>query len=654
MRTFLFVLALVWAQAAAAQTVEVQSGEHADFTRLALQIPQGAEWRLGRTETGYALQVEGARGFDLQDVYRLIPRDRLAEISAGETPGRLDLTVACACHALPFLWQSDWLVIDLRDGPATRGSPFEIAFDAGETQMDATDVTPEDDNATAQQVAPEPAESNVAQSPQVAMSDAQRAQIAALEAEVLSGIARAANQGLLTPVTPLAPETDTQTEALPPLDVPPPVAPPPDNVPGLRAESSVESARDAFRHLVLPSELDVRCRPYRSFDHSGWIDDRPPAEQIAALRNGLVSERESVDPEKVEALARAYIAFGFGREARQTLGLDGVASVARNTLLTMASLVDDDPVTDPAFADLVACAGAIGVWALLAHPAPSLDTVPDPTSIVQSFRQFPAPLQTLLGPRLSALLAGMGLPDLARFVLAPAQVAPDATPDVTMASAEIALAEGDTEAATEQLQTVAEAAPDTSPEAVITLVNLEIAAGEGVSQLSLDMIDGLLFQSRGTALAADLAILKIEALRANADFDAAFATLAAEAGVIDPMQQDALRDSLGFDLAAKAEDIAFLTIAFEDVLLSVTPATRGQIADRLDTLGFPGRAAEFRQTAPMPAPPAAAPATAPVAPLETAVEATAPAVPLAEQKTLISETEALRTRLQDLLSTPVN
>ena len=39
---------------AAAETARVYSGEHADFTRLVIELPAQGDWTLGRTPMGYA------------------------------------------------------------------------------------------------------------------------------------------------------------------------------------------------------------------------------------------------------------------------------------------------------------------------------------------------------------------------------------------------------------------------------------------------------------------------------------------------------------------------------------------------------------------------------------------------------------------------
>jgi hypothetical protein len=112
--------------AAAAQTVQVTTGEHKGFTRIALVLPAASDWQVTRTDRGYRLAVAQAPlRWNLADVFRPLTRERLAAIWVDPATGALELGVPCACHALPFEPRPGIVVIDLHDGPAPPGSAFE-------------------------------------------------------------------------------------------------------------------------------------------------------------------------------------------------------------------------------------------------------------------------------------------------------------------------------------------------------------------------------------------------------------------------------------------------------------------------------------------------------------------------------------------------
>ncbi len=125
-------LFFVTTASAHAQVIAVKSGEHDGFTRLVLELGHPRQWTLGRTLDGYGLRLSGpAQRFDLSKAFSLIDRKRLASIWVDPESNDLLFGLGCACHAIPFEFRPDVLVIDIRDGAASKGSSFEQALDGG-------------------------------------------------------------------------------------------------------------------------------------------------------------------------------------------------------------------------------------------------------------------------------------------------------------------------------------------------------------------------------------------------------------------------------------------------------------------------------------------------------------------------------------------
>jgi hypothetical protein len=129
MRALLLVLVML-AGAARAETVTVTSGEHDGFSRVVVDLAEATPWQMGRTSDGYVLRFarEGIR-YDLTQVFRTIPRTRLAAIWADPASGDLRFGIGCACHAMPFEFRDNVIVVDIKDGPPPPGSSFEQALD---------------------------------------------------------------------------------------------------------------------------------------------------------------------------------------------------------------------------------------------------------------------------------------------------------------------------------------------------------------------------------------------------------------------------------------------------------------------------------------------------------------------------------------------
>ena len=129
-RAVLTAVFVTWCTSAMAETVAVQTGEHADFSRVVLQFARPTAWTIGRTAGGYGLRLgrpdvvlDLARSFDL------IPRTRITSMSAGFGGAALQIATDCACHVEAFEDRPGILVIDVHDGPPTPASRFEAMLD---------------------------------------------------------------------------------------------------------------------------------------------------------------------------------------------------------------------------------------------------------------------------------------------------------------------------------------------------------------------------------------------------------------------------------------------------------------------------------------------------------------------------------------------
>ena len=73
-----------------AEIAMVRGGEHPGFTRIAVQLRDAGDWRLGRSPGGYALQLPSEiTGFDLSFAFDRISRSRVAAVRRDPQTGRL-------------------------------------------------------------------------------------------------------------------------------------------------------------------------------------------------------------------------------------------------------------------------------------------------------------------------------------------------------------------------------------------------------------------------------------------------------------------------------------------------------------------------------------------------------------------------------------
>lgn len=555
------ILGLSFTGAALAQTATVRSGEHAGFTRIVIDLPPGAGWEASEVPGEVRLRFSrGVGRFDLGGVFDRIRRDRVAEISAGPETGELTLTLACPCPTKVFRAGAAMLVIDVADplgaGP-TRDAPPPTPVVALPLVLPGIEAA-----ATALP--------SLAPAPET---------LRAAETRLLQQVARAASQGLVAPRQPVpAPVTVPPRPAKPtpePVDtvlVPDPATGP--AVVPLRAET----ARDAalMRHLRIDRQGrdDTNCLPDEALDIGSWGGEGF-AESLADWRARLYGEFDRSDSSAAIGLARHYVHYGLGAEAVQSLAELGPEG---NVLRDMAAVLDDDPrLGSGVLSGQSGCPGSAALWSLLAAP-PSRGA--DVDAAVRTFQALPDHLQPRLGPPLADALSDIGRDDLAALVLRRLeQGGTGDLPEVQMAQAALT-----PEDAPDILPPVVADNGALSPQALIGMIERDLALGWPISTETADLAAAFAFEHRHGEAATELAWTAVLARAGTGDFPAAFVALDA----LDPAPPP---QALGrvFDLLTRtAPDDLFVVEALQRLedaaLIPADPANA--LAQRLIDLGF--------------------------------------------------------------------
>ena len=582
------LLLVLTAPPAGAQSIPVQTGEHADFTRVVLRIDPLATWTAGRTEDGYGVAVDGAADYDIGDFYRIIPRDRIEEVRVDRTRGSLLFTVGCECHLSAFLDRPDILVIDIKDG-LRPDSPFDTALFDGSTDTEgpALDLA----------LIPRPIVALPQAGPRsldpldparLAERQADRDRLAALENSMAESLARATSQGLLTLRTDIADDAPTAPVRPEPVADDPPAETP--ARPGLIARTSVDSGLDGLfgDGRILAEALS--CWPDTLVDLQTWGTEEPFDQQIARARSALTGEFDTVNEAAVLALARLNLYFGFGREAAQTLTLDTARSRDQLAAEALAQVVDDDPLTVTDLRDQALCPGPVALWAVLSRTVEDQHPQTDAQAVALAFRQLPLHLQSHLAPRLAVRLTALGEPDLAESLLTPSLEDLSTKPEATLALSEISRATGEVDRASAALEDLAGNVANAGPAAILALLDLTLAEGTPIAADTIALAEATLFEHRDTSLAPALADAIIRADTASDAFAKALDQLAAAEDLLTDENRLALRNTVFADGTARASDTAFLDLVFSNPLDGLDPAVQNGLADRLLDLGFAERA----------------------------------------------------------------
>lgn len=543
---FFLVAIAIWMSAAAgqAQVLTFRNGEHSDFTRLVLTIPDGADWSVDQVEDQVAVTVAGVTEAATDGFFARISRNRISDISrGGEGSGDITLTLACRCRAVPFLWRPDRLVIDIRDGPPP--APPEVRPEPAAAQFELPIIS----------------ERHPAGMPRLAFEMDSFERLQQVQ-DQLSAVSPSSQN-------PPPPAKDAATifdAGLP-------------DVPGITIRTEAEIGSQDQNHA------ELQCPQDAYYAVADWgAEDQPFHDQIASARRDIALEMERNDSDAVLELARRYLYFGFGKEAADTLSIDGALSAERAVVRRLAAIMDDDGVEGIPL-EYAACEGPVAIWAVLSQPEDAILGEIDAGAIARRFKELPLHLQSHLGPRLAIRIGTAGQLDAAETVLSVAQ-RPNQRPTegATVAAARLDTALDRPRDAAKRLSQFVATEPDVTPQTLIDLTSLQIAQNLPVPIEQIELIDTVIYEW-STPVPA-LESIRVRALAHRGD-------VAEAASSLDRASQedrDALLDIVLAAAVAEADDVTFLDLAFSPLPDLAGSDIQNRVSQRLIALGFGERA----------------------------------------------------------------
>ncbi len=653
-RAIAIAIAGAMAGHAEAQTIVARSGEHEDFTRLVMRIPNGVEWSLTQDDRTATVNVGSPTTvFNTGDVFDLIPRTRVQGVSQSGPGQPLRIDLGCDCTVDYYQQADGYLVIDVRDGrdlalapPAdTKSLPLTFPSDAGgfgldlgrqnlasaRVAMDLADAVEQTFGSAQNQsrtAAPltlpllaEAGTPQVQSPPPVVEADRHddddektedgKSQPQSLDADasllmdfdenrraalVNDSEARLmqqlgrASEQGLLQPTEQAEEGGTFLDPLGNGDRP---LNPLDNI---SVTSAIDRETGLLARVAGEEDKDSHCIADRDVAIHNWGGTDAFSNQIGVLRNQIIGEFDNVDKDATLKLARTYLFFGFGAEAIATLRMipeDQLNPKSREILTTMGHILDsDDLPVNTVFTGQQTCGTDSAFWAAMSDGV--VKTSANSDAIQQAFAKMPAHLRVQLGPKMSELFAQAGDPHVAKAALrAVDRTGVEHVPDRNLAEAAIAELEGNTEAVARNLtKEVAEQSQNT-PRALIDLVHLSYKERRALSPDVPDLTASYELENRDTQLGADLRSAEALALGLTGQFEAAFARLERVQKRDGPTAFNAVDVPLMTLLTENADDVTFLKYGL--VFAETAGASRvvpvgDRVARRLLDLGFPEQA----------------------------------------------------------------
>lgn len=595
MKFVIAVLVMFIATGVRSDVITFRSGDHPDFARIVADIPVGADWLVGRVNTGYALQLDPDHSFDTGPIFDRIQRNRLASVQQEPGTGRLRLNLACECHVDAFLFAPDKLVIDIKDGPAPLSSRFEISLDGPQQQQQVRlplQLAPGRPDMTGPiPLLPDAFRSSVSSEP--AMTDAEMA--------LIESFGRAASHGLLD-IDPRqqgdalrTPSGQSVTTAPQLSEVPrgPPTTALPAMTETLQPGSGqgirIQSVTDRDRLAGAPSSGGT-CLDAAHFDFLAWSSSSDFAAEISRRRAELIGEDDQYSTASVDALARTYLHFGFGHEAIAALALDGVRSADRDIIATLGQIIDELPVTGAVLAGQAGCARPVALWRALARGSIEGASEPERIAISTAYRLLPEPVRKVLSDRVAGLFLAAGDAAAAEAILAPTAVT-ESLGDDAVTAAIVQEIDGPA-AAIEALERIVADDTRTSPEEIVALIEVSTDENRPVDEEVLSLAAALRFESRGTSEELDLGLAEFRSLLLANRFAEA-GTVLSELEDLSDADRAAYQTDLSVRLSENASNSEFLEWFFDDRLDLSSARSENAAAKRLFNLGFTTDAADL-------------------------------------------------------------
>lgn len=422
----LVAAATVTGTTARAQTVAVQSGEHAGFTRLVLDIGADRTWALTGAGDRRTLTLDPpVDGFATARVFDLIPRTRLAAIAPDPEGAGLTLTMACPCEVTGDRYLGRYLVLDI-SGTAAATAPAERSPEpdalAAIARQTAAERLPDLTTLLAAERAERTLPLRPPTEPELPADPAppgpggiDLAEAARIMSEQL---ARAAASGLLS-VAPDRPMSDADPVAAPRPPEPPSATevrvPEPETggdqgVP-IRAATALDLAQMPRRDPA-PPRNDLACAG-AILAIRDWSTGLGVSHGLGAMRLALYDDRGRLQRDAALALARHYLFHGFGAEAAHLLGL---IDDPPPDLQVIAVLVDGSGgAAFPDEPDPVACSDEELLWRYL-DDALAEETLTEATAgrLQRAAAALPQVLRDQIAPRVARSLNEDGFPEAAR------------------------------------------------------------------------------------------------------------------------------------------------------------------------------------------------------------------------------------------------
>lgn len=602
----LFVLFFFNTTLVLAEPAVIRSGEHGSFTRLVINSKNLGPWRLVGSKETYRIQFSSFnQGFDIDSIFSRIDRERVRKVTVQES--EIELELACSCLVDVSSGGADLVIIDVSDNPSTPVTlpnqtttnlkpstlilPFSFERNAHIDRYFSEDISQpfnflnveNKKNSTSNllpSVERKPNDTEV-----IPITSAlQETLIDNLQSQLQGGFGTASTRGILSANVELSEEqaigpfseyqnnTDFSSNFL---------------IRGNMNKSAFSQNDRAEEH----SSED--CKPNSRMQISEWSDGRSFDQQLGDANLNLYTTLGKINPQGAAKLARIYLHFGFGVEAKQIMYSEPTLRQIFPELILIANILEYGSVEFSAFFEKrSACNGPLLFWSTFSKTKENSDLLEQKEEILLQLSTLPIHLRRILAPTISARFLKAGSSALAMSALQTLKRTEyTLNDDAELEEAIILRANDYPKKALEKVSNI-QTNSYIAAEALVQEIGLKLAAGLETDDKTFELINGYATEFEDTPVEIELQKVAILAMSQAGQFTQAFEKsekigLAAQSEVLTLVYKD---------LVSSASDTTFSEQVFKAIdrkFLGQDSYLNLQFSQRLFELGFYNEAEKY-------------------------------------------------------------
>lgn len=418
MRNGLIAILMLLPSASVSQDINIRTGEHTNFTRIAVDAPPRTEWK---TETGSSVVVLSLKGdnieYSLAGTTDRIFANRIGQISSEDN--RLIVNLICECSSLIFQRTDGIIVIDISEKYDERRPKGE---NDGADQKNVGSSFTQRRGASDGQIAKD----EIPDQPQDTETTTNKKKLVELRSELNTSISQAATKGLLTaslsPLLNPEPSNDVTVARIEASQIKQPNRK--TNIENSRNEINFRIGENGQNEFLLGtveySYIDDSTPNCPSILISDWLEASSDTEfsfRISIIRNKIYQDLTDPDDDAILELATWYMSFGFYLEAKEVLELSLRPEATTTYLTGVLDIISGVKNGDNLFQNYLNCDIEMQLWAFLGQDLPAdISTDYNLKPVFSALNSLPSRLQNDVAHLLKDQISEVAAPDDLQFL----------------------------------------------------------------------------------------------------------------------------------------------------------------------------------------------------------------------------------------------